>query len=139
MDIPELLSALHESIDNAESRVNDAQSQACEASSNAQEARSYANEAEDRADSAYAEAEDALSSLSTMRDELNELQERVDELLAGEETGEGVSDLQKDINKWKVKVQHLHANGNTHEQIAKHLEIGTFLVSRILELEQQAA
>jgi len=141
MDITELLSELDSSIDTVEEHMNDAQNNAGEASGAAREAYQSASEAEDRADAAYSSAEEGLSAISTLREELSQLQEQVEELLRGEETGEGVSDLQKDINKWKVKVLAINANnpGISIEKIATHLEIGEFLVSRILELNKEAA
>ena len=141
MDIQELLSEIQESMDTVETELNNARDSAAEASSSAQEAYQYASNAEDEAGAAFSRAEDGLEALGTLREEFAQLQEQVEELLHGEETGEGVSSLQKDINKWKTKVLHVRANNPSisAEKIAAHLEIGEFLVSRILELEQQAA
>jgi len=141
MDITELLSELDSSIDTVEEHMNDAQNNAGEASGAAREAYQSASEAEDRADAAYSSAEEGLSAISTLREELSQLQEQVEELLRGEETGEGVSDLQKDINKWKVKVLAINAKNPSVsvEKIATHLGIGSFLVSRILEMNASEA
>jgi chromosome segregation ATPase len=134
MDIPEALEAISESIDEIESQLSTAEDEARNASSHAYDAKGSAEEAETQADYCIGSIEEAQGSLSTLRDEYQELVERIDEDSQGEESG-SASSLQKDIARHKVKVLNLKKKGHSVKTIAKHLEIGEFLVSRILELE----
>jgi ElaB/YqjD/DUF883 family membrane-anchored ribosome-binding protein len=140
MDIQELMNELQSSIENAQSEIQNVINNADEAAGDAREAQSYASNAEDEAERASSDANDALQALGTLQDEFSQLRELVDDLLK-EEGDPGGSDLQKDINKWKAKVLQIRAKhpSATPATIAKHLEIGEFLVSRILELNKTAA
>ena len=138
MDIPEALDAISESIDNIESQLSTAEEEARSASSNAYDAKNNAESAEQQADYCTGSIEEAQGSLNTLRDEYNELVERIDEDSQGEESA-SASDLQKDITRWKVKVLALKSQGMNLKTIANRLEIGEFLVSRILEMETTQA
>ena len=138
MDIPEALDAISESIDNIESQLSTAEEEARSASSNAYDAKNNAESAEQQADYCTGSIEEAQGSLNTLRDEYNELVKRIDEDSQGEESA-SASDLQKDIARWKVKVLALKSQGMNLKTIANRLEIGEFLVSRILELETTQA
>lgn len=136
MDIQKLMYELQLSIESVESELCNARSNAEEAAQSARDSYQYASNAEDEAERAESDVSSALDALRTLQDEFSQLREQVDDLLK-EEGDPGGSALQKDINKWKTKVLHLHINGNKPAQIAAQLEIGEFLVSRILELNKE--
>jgi chromosome segregation ATPase len=137
MDIPEAIEEMDGSIESLEELLNTAYSEADQASDEAGQARCHADSAEDQASYARSSVEDAQSTLDTLKTEFQELKDRLEEMEAADDDDVGgVSDLQKDINKWKTKVMHYHNRGVSVENIAAHLEIGEFLVNRILEAER---
>lgn len=145
MDIPQLISEIDRSIDMIESQLNEAESEANSARSYAEEASGYASSAEEYAGNAESQVEEAQGALSTLRDEFSQLVEQVEALMAKGTDAEQIrenpahSDLQRDMNRYKEKVMRLHNAGANVRQIAQKLEIGEFLVSRILERESAQA
>jgi chromosome segregation ATPase len=139
MDIPKAVQAISNNLDELEGSLGHAHDEASNASSEAYDAKHAAERAEEQADECVSSIENAQSELEEVREAFNELQERIDEMEQNEdgEKSPGLSDLQKDIARNKVRVlaakkTHPSASAAT---IASALGIGEFLVKRILELE----
>ena len=134
MDIPEAVEEMQSHIDELEGYLDTAREEAQSASNYAIEAREQASNSETYADYCVGTVENAMSELSEICQAFRELQDRLEEEEGGEESA-GSSDLQKDIARWKVKVMSWRERGANAKQIAAKLDIGEFLVSRILEME----
>ena len=122
-------------IDTLESEITTAHEEAQNAASCAEDASSQAYEAHQQAEYCQSTLDDAQDSLRALREAVDELPDE-DEESTAHESSTGSSDLQKDIAKWKDKVLKVHKTNSqlSVEKIAEHFEIGTFLVSRILEI-----